>query len=242
MAVAERLSNTSWIPPWIKYQHFARYEWVQQYCRGKNVIDAACGTGYGTDMVATSATSATGIDCSNEAIAEARELYGKSMAQYLVGDITSLPFPNETFDVYISFETIEHINDDSKYLSEAQRVLKKGGLFICSTPNREITNPRTDINDAPFNPHHVREYTSEELQSLLSEQFASTNWYGQTFYPASWQYWLDATAGIHPKFAVRCHQIRKLATAFFDKQRFHVPQPTSSDGATPEFYIAVSRK
>ena len=240
MAIAERLSTISWIPSWIEHQHYARYEWVQQYTNGKIVIDAACGTGYGTAMIAKNASSAVGYDCSDDAIEEATRLFGDSTARFECADITKLPVPDNSFDVYVSFETIEHIDADGKYLSEASRVLKQDGLFICSTPNRHITNPHTTVGDNPFNPHHVREYTAGELQPILESHFDSVEWYGQTFYSKSWEYWLGATARVHPLLAVRCHQARKAVVSPFDKKACHMPQPTNLSKA-PEFLVAVCR-
>ena len=156
----ERASESAWMPAWLRHEHLARYAWATEFAVGRKVIDAACGTGYGTQQVAVSAVALVdGFDVSMEAIAEARRLHASAGVCFEVADVTRLPRPDHIYDLFLSFETIEHVPDDITFLKEAARVLKPGGTFVCSTPNRMVTNPGISAHGKPFNPFHVREYT-----------------------------------------------------------------------------------
>ena len=72
-------------------------------------------------------------------------------------------FTDNTFDVVISFQVIEHIQDDETFVKEIARVLKPGGKFICTTPNIKMSLSR--------NPYHIREYTVEQLKALIAKYF-----------------------------------------------------------------------
>jgi ubiquinone/menaquinone biosynthesis C-methylase UbiE len=174
--VDERISLNEWLPPWVRHQHVTRYEWLVNFVKDRVVIEAACGTGYGSRiMIEGGARRVDSFDLSPETISQARKEHNIPGLNFEVGDATRLPVTDRSYEVYVSLETIEHIEDDRAFLSEAARVLKPGSKFICSTPNRALTNPGTSINDHPFNPHHVREYSSEEFESLMSEYFNSVS-------------------------------------------------------------------
>ena len=88
-----------------------------------------------------------------------------------------MPFSDEYFDVVVSFETIEHLKNYRRFLDECRRVLKKDGLFICSTPNKQIFSPHTEVSV----PVHVHEFYINEFHSLLKEYFIDIRLYGQRF-------------------------------------------------------------
>ena len=98
--------------------------------------------------------------------------------------MTSLPCPSRITldDVYVSLETIEHVVDDRALLCEVARVLRAGAGSVRPTSNRVLTNPGTSIDDRPFNPHHVREYSAAEFESLMKEHFKDVQLYYQTSY------------------------------------------------------------
>src|SRR6266478_4023948 len=122
---------------WDLYQveHKQRYEWALAYCQDKRVLDVACGTAYGSTILAQSgAAHIVGVDISVDVIAS----NGKRPARLALanGDACSLPFDDDSFEVVVSFETIEHLTSLEHLLSEISRVLNSVAVCICSSPNR----------------------------------------------------------------------------------------------------------
>ena len=158
-------------------QHINRYHFASHLCKNKLVLDVACGTGYGSDyLIKNGAKNVTGLDISAEAIDYAKYNYKNPNLTFIVGDATKLPFKNEYFDIIVSFETIEHINEYKKFLEECKRVLKKGGVFVCSTPNKRFNSK---FLKKQLNPFHVIEFYPEEFQILMNNYFHDTKLYGQ---------------------------------------------------------------
>ncbi len=114
MSSLERLSLIRWAPPWVRYEHKSRYEWACQFSQGLRVLDAASGTGYGTAILERGgASQVLGLDVSQDAIEEARALYGNRRGMHFqVADILRLPVRSASCDVYVCSETIEHVVDD----------------------------------------------------------------------------------------------------------------------------------
>ncbi len=236
MLVKERLSHGTWVPPWLHHQHLARYEWALQFCRGRRVLDAACANGYGTRVIASVAAAAFGCDISIEPIAESTA--GAFDRQpLLVGDTLGLPFADRSYDVFVSFETIEHVRDDASFVREARRVLRPGGKLILSTPNRVLVNPGNAISDPPFNPFHVREYSGEELEALLRASFDHVEMMGQSGYSPAYAGILGRVGRRSRTIGFRLHQLRKLMALPFESRARH--EPRVFRGETPEVLIAV---
>ncbi|MGI8469850.1 MAG: glycosyltransferase [Pyrinomonadaceae bacterium] len=180
MSVSERLQVTNineankFSPYW--GEHAARYIFALPYVEKKSVLDIACGTGYGIELLKGKAQSVTGVDIDFEAASQARkECDEKSFV--LIGDGTNLPFADRSFDVVTSFETLEHLRDRGKFVSELKRVLRKDGVLILSTPNANYTKP---VNGKPSNPFHIFEYKPEQLRAELARQFEVRDFLGQT--------------------------------------------------------------
>jgi SAM-dependent methyltransferase len=147
-------------------EHLARYWLAAQYVAGRRVLDAGCGEGYGTSLLASSgAASVVGLDVDEPTIEHAREKYG---LEFQVADVVELPFDDSSFDVVVCFETIEHVQDPRRALAEIRRVLAADGLLIVSTPN-----PEEYVAENEF---HVREYTPDEFAELLGEHFPERIW------------------------------------------------------------------
>jgi ubiquinone/menaquinone biosynthesis C-methylase UbiE len=165
-------------PQEIYKEHIDRYIFAAGLTRYMNVLDVACGTGYGVEyFINTGARTATGVDLSFEAVKYAADWFGKSSAaNFLCADGVKLPFTDNSFDAVVSFETLEHIRAYSRFLAECKRVLKGDGILICSTPNRRVFSPNLD---KPLNPFHVREFWPEEFHRLLSKYFKDISFYGQ---------------------------------------------------------------
>lgn len=237
--VDERISLNEWLPPWVRYQHVTRYEWLVDFIKGREVIEAACGTGYGSRiMIEGGARRVDSFDLSAEAISRARTEHPLAGLSFEVGDVTALPVPDHSYDVYVSLETIEHVIDDRALLCEVTRVLRAGGRFICSTPNRVLTNPGTSIDDRPFNPHHVREYSAAEFESLMKEYFKDVQLYYQTSYGRRYSGLLGSLGRRLPWLGFRAHQMRKVAGMAWETPQRHYPRIAPADGI-PEVLIAV---
>lgn len=167
----------------IDSEHEARYYWASRLVAGKDVLDAACGVGYGIEILAgAGAKTVTGADIDAEAVATAKQRHGDSAAAVVEADLLELPFEPESFDVVTCFEAIEHVEDHERVLAELRRVLRADGLLILSTPNPEAY--------LEGNEYHVREFRPEELVAAVGKHFGHVAlhrqdaWLGSKIEPA----------------------------------------------------------
>jgi SAM-dependent methyltransferase len=158
-------------------EHLARYLLAAQLAESRRVLDAACGEGYGTNLIAAAgAASAVGIDLDDQTVAHARRRYPS--AEFVSGDVRQLPFEDGAFDLVVSFETIEHVTDPERVLNELRRVLADEGVLLISTPNK--------TQYLVENEFHEREFTHQEFAELLNERFPNVelllqqNWLAST--------------------------------------------------------------
>ena len=143
-------------------EHLVRYQLAAQIAAGKNILDIACGSGYGSKILAEAgALKVTGVDRDAEALEEARKNY--SEVDFKVGDAENISETDKSFNLITSFETIEHLNNPEKYLAEIARVLQTDGIFLVSTPNREVFGQK--------NPYHLHEFTRTEFEEILKKYF-----------------------------------------------------------------------
>ncbi len=166
---------TSEVSGEIKHEHYHRYFFALQFCIGKSVLDIASGEGYGSALLASVASRVIGIDISAEAVAHASANYGCDTITFSVGECAAIPIGDASVDVVVSFETLEHIADQNRFLSEAKRVLRPGGILVISTPNVEVYK---DIATTP-NPFHLRELTESEFRQSISVHFPQYRLFGQ---------------------------------------------------------------
>lgn len=159
----------------IAYDHLTRYRLAERYVSGKSAIDLGCGAGYGTYSLAKVARRILGVDLSMEAIFHAAERYQAPNLRYEVGNVVSLPYEDESFQVAVSFEVIEHLEHPEALLLEAKRLLKKDGVFVVSTPNKQTySNNRNRVNL-----YHLKEMYPLELQEVLERYFEYVQIYWQ---------------------------------------------------------------
>lgn len=150
-------------------EHLARYAFVRQFCRDQRVLDIGCGTGYGTDVLRQTAASVIGLDYASGALDYARINYPTS--KWIRGSADALPFANNSFDLAVSFEVIEHLLDHQALLREAARVVNPNGVFIVSTPNT-VFYAEARQTSGP-NPFHQHEFTLDEFRHALAAHFSN---------------------------------------------------------------------
>jgi len=152
--------------PIYEKEHLNRYSFAKNYVQNKNVLDIACGCGYGSYLLAKEgrANQITGVDINEESIKYGKIKYPHSKISRICGDATSITF-DKKFDVIISFETIEHIPEYEKFLINIEKSLDKDGTFIISTPI--VLKTWT----TPYNPHHVIEWSLNDFQDLIKKYF-----------------------------------------------------------------------
>ncbi|MCH8807980.1 MAG: methyltransferase domain-containing protein [Planctomycetes bacterium] len=164
----------------IELGHRVRYYWAAQHLDdGTRVLDAACGNGYGTRVLADAGARVLGVDASDEAIAFARHHYGGARCAFetaSIDDHASLLAKARTsrpFDAIVSMETIEHLEHPQVFLRAAFEMLEPGGALYCSTPNADAMA----LDEAPYHRRHFR--TDQTLRLLGSVGFRFLKWYGQ---------------------------------------------------------------
>lgn len=168
----------------VEAEHLARYAWASAFCSGRRVLDAGCGVGYGAEMInEAGATEVVAIDISEPAIDLARSTVTPGVTCE-VGDVRSLSYDDDSFDVVVCFEVIEHLEEQDRVLDELARVLAPDGLLLISSPNRE--------RYVPGNPHHRHEFVRAEMQAALDARFPSARIISQHVMLASIITWSGA--------------------------------------------------
>jgi len=168
-------------------EHLARYTFASRLARGKRVLDAGCGAGYGSAELAHSAQTVVGVDCAAEAVDHARENYRLPNLWFEQGSCAALPHRDSVFDLVVAFEVIEHLENWRDFLREARRVLAPSGQFIVSTPNKLYYTESRGAEGA--NPFHAHEFEFEEFRTELKAIFPYVSLYlenhvgGMTFQP-----------------------------------------------------------
>jgi SAM-dependent methyltransferase len=150
--------------------HIATYDYALPFCEGRRVLDFGCGSGYGSARLAARAASVVGVDVADDAVAHANARYGSDRLSFQALALDGvLQFPDASFDVVTSFQVIEHVAALRRYVTEARRVLKPGGVFIVATPDR---SSRLFGFQKPWNPWHLVEYDAAGLDAVLRMGFS----------------------------------------------------------------------
>jgi SAM-dependent methyltransferase len=163
---------------WDRYSadHVQRYEFFARICAGKKVLDMACGTGYGSHLIANSgASSVTGVDISEEAVAFALKNYNLPNLAFRKMDYRDVPALNQQFEIVISFETIEHVQNPAHFISVAAEVLAPDGQLVVSTPSKQKYAGAGKVN-----PFHLSELYYEEFREIFQKHVKLDRAYHQT--------------------------------------------------------------
>lgn len=139
--------------------------WVQG-----DLLEVGCGEGRGIRQVLPGVKSYSAIDKIEAAIESLRKKFPE--AALVAANLPPLPYADASFDSVISFQVIEHIENDVLFLKEIHRVLRPGGVALITTPNR--------LQSLSRNPWHVREYTAQELSTLARTIFPQVEMKGIT--------------------------------------------------------------
>lgn len=159
----------------VELEHVHRYVVAAEFCNDRKVLDAASGSGYGSAILGQTAQQVVGLEIDAESVRHATETYGSDHVTFRAGNVMDTGLPDEAFDVIVSVETLEHVDNHQMMLREFSRVLKPDGILIISTPdkpvyNRHLTEP---------NPFHVSELARDEFFRLLRSFFPTVEFYGQ---------------------------------------------------------------
>ena len=156
-------------------EHMHRYYLAQDYVENKDVLDIACGEGYGSHYLAQKAASVVGVDVDPATVEHAQATYSHPGLNYRQGDCATIPLDDNSVDVVVSFETIEHHDRHEAMMEEIKRVLRPEGLLIISSPDKHEYSEKPGYN----NPYHVKELYKQEFEQLLKSHFAHTMLIGQ---------------------------------------------------------------
>lgn len=198
-------------------EHLARYKSVCEIVKNKVVLDIACGTGYGTQMIADSAKHVYGVDVSGEAVEYAKVNYPHVKVTYKQGDARKIPLDDASVDVVVSLETIEHIPDPEEFVKEVKRVLKKGGQFVVSTPNDD------EFTDG--NIYHVHEFDFKELNRLMKKYFNNFEYFFQGSWFASG---IFSKVKFEKEFSKNSIEVKKSFSQKFEKAIYYIAVASDS--------------
>lgn len=163
-------------------EHLHRYAIALQLCRGKRVLDIACGEGFGANLLANSASFVLGVDRDGSAVTNAKYQHVKDNLNFCVGTCEEIPCQDASFDIVVSFDTLEHVTNHERFLAEIKRVATPEGLFLISTPEKHEYNKLA----ASPNPFHQRELDYPELVALLRSSFKQMLLARQRLVVGSW--------------------------------------------------------
>ncbi len=178
----ERLVIKNWASAiksdsFVTLAHVHRYLWVQNYITNGTCLDAGCGSGYGTNFLAekSSADKIIGIDRDEEAIKFCREKYKNPRLEFMTMDVTKTEFADNYFDFIISFDVLEHLDEDNqkRFIAEIARTLKAEGTAFVGCPNGE------KIPNWKPNKFHLNELTLGKFDELLRKYFETVKICGQ---------------------------------------------------------------
>lgn len=158
-------------------EHVARYAFAARLSRFKRVLDAGCGSGYGSAELARCALSVTALDLSEEAVRDARARYPLPNLRFLQGSCNALPLRAGAFDLVVAFEVIEHLADWRGFLQEVRCVLTSSGQCIISTPNKRYYTESRGLTGP--NPYHEHEFEFEEFRQELLAVFPHVSFFLQ---------------------------------------------------------------
>lgn len=159
-------------------EHLHRYAIASEYVKDKVVLDIACGEGYGSNLMSERASFVYSVDIDDETIKAAKLKYVKKNIEFITGSASSIPFKDNSINVVVSFETIEHHDEHNEMLEEIKRVLKPDGLLIISSPDKLFYSDKRNFN----NKFHLKELYKEEFRDLIEFFFSNVQLITQKYF------------------------------------------------------------
>jgi len=126
--------------------------------KDNQILDIGCGTGALMKEIASEGT-VTGVDFSADAVHFCKQ---RGLENVVQGSVTSLPFPNDIFDIVLALDILEHVEDDGQAVQEISRVLKPGGVAIIFVPAFMMLWGSTDEVS-----EHKRRYRKNQLLEVI---------------------------------------------------------------------------
>lgn len=167
------IPGTEFMPFVSLLKTISKYDLATSFIKSSDkVLEAASGFGYGAAYLSTHAEKVTAVDLAKDSIEFGKKYFKLDNIDWIQADVTKLPFNNEYFDAYVSYETIEHLplENVEEYIKEAYRVIKSDGKLIMSTPNRINRKNKK-------NPFHIKEYDIIEIYNILKNYFKKIQYF-----------------------------------------------------------------
>ena len=161
----------------IAIEHLHRYSFALNYIENCEVLDIACGEGYGSNLMSKKAKQVYGVDIDEDVIRSAKKKYNRTNLFFKVGSTSNIPLEDNSVDIITSFETIEHHNEHHKMMIEMKRVLKPKGIVIMSSPDKLYYSDKRNYK----NQFHIKELYKEEFETLVKKYFSHVQMLSQTY-------------------------------------------------------------
>src|ERR1700739_2502119 len=159
----------------IALEHLHRYSMPREIAKGMDVLDIACGEGYGSAMLAGVARRVFGVDISRDCIDCASIKYRHPNLEFKVGSCSTIPLESASVDLVVSFEKMEPHDEHELMLAEIKRVLRATGILIISSPDKH----EYSVVPAYTNPFHIKELHRSEFEKLIASRFKQIALFGQ---------------------------------------------------------------
>lgn len=161
-----------------------RYYFALKLTKGKSVLDTCCGCGWGSYLLSYNSTQVVGIDMNQDLIDFADSNWNNANLSFQQNDIMSLTFPDNSFDIAVGMESIEHFtkDDGEKYIREVARVIKPGGHLILSSHFANTSEEAISVCSKV--PAHLHIWTKEDINNLISHFFSHVSFFDSTLLTA----------------------------------------------------------